>query len=140
MFSYSCDCTMKGNVIHLWHHRFRQHYHCLRHNIHYWLQSWKWKSVYNWLLKVNPFPPAHFEQFLFWPQCFQLCLTIKPSFMDIFQVFGTMFSKSCCVWERVKRHFHLFPWTTFLMPQFISMLSAAERSYCYTLFYTCTEL
>ena len=34
---------------------------------------------------------AHDEQFLVWPQCFQLYLTIKLSFMDFFQVFITMF-------------------------------------------------
>ena len=37
---------------------------------------------------------AHDEQFPLWPQCFQLYLTIKLSFMEIFQVFVTMFSKS----------------------------------------------
>ena len=37
---------------------------------------------------------AHDEQFPFWPQCFQLYLTVKLSFMDIFQVFVNMFSKS----------------------------------------------
>ena len=31
---------------------------------------------------------------LLWPQCFQLYLTIKMSFMEIFQVFVTMFSKA----------------------------------------------
>ena len=36
---------------------------------------------------------AQYEQFLLWPQGFQLHLTIKPSFMEIFQVFVTMFSK-----------------------------------------------
>ena len=36
---------------------------------------------------------AHDEIFLLWPQCFQLYLTIKLSFMEIFQVFVTMFSK-----------------------------------------------
>ena len=37
---------------------------------------------------------AHDEQFLHWQQCFQIYLTIKISFMDIFQVFDTMFSMS----------------------------------------------
>ena len=37
---------------------------------------------------------AYDEQFLLWPQCFQLYLTIKLSFMEIVQVFVTMFSKS----------------------------------------------
>ena len=37
---------------------------------------------------------AHHEQFHLWLQCFQLHLTIKLSFMEIFQVFVTMFSKS----------------------------------------------
>ena len=37
---------------------------------------------------------ARGEQFRLWPQCFQLYLTIKLSFMEIFQVFVTMFSKS----------------------------------------------
>ena len=36
---------------------------------------------------------AHNEQFLLWPQCFQLYLSIKLSFIEIFQVFVTMFSK-----------------------------------------------
>ena len=36
---------------------------------------------------------AHDEQFLLWPQCFQLYLTMKLSFMEIFEVFVTMFSK-----------------------------------------------
>ena len=31
------------------------------------------------------------EQFVLWPQSFQLYLTIKLSFMEIFQVFITMF-------------------------------------------------
>ena len=34
---------------------------------------------------------AHDKQFLLWPQCFQLNLTIKLSFMEIFQVFVTFF-------------------------------------------------
>ena len=33
------------------------------------------------------------KQFLLWPQCFQLYLTINLSFMEIFEVFATMFSK-----------------------------------------------
>ena len=37
---------------------------------------------------------AHDGQFLLWPQCFLLYLTIKLSFMKIFQVFFTIFSKS----------------------------------------------
>ena len=37
---------------------------------------------------------AHDQQFLLWPQSFQLYLIIKLSFMEIFQVFVTMFSKS----------------------------------------------
>ena len=37
---------------------------------------------------------AQNEQFLLWPQCFQLYFTIKLSFLEIFQVFVTMFSKS----------------------------------------------
>ena len=37
---------------------------------------------------------AHDEQFLLWPQYFQLYLTIKLSFMEIVQVFVTMFLKS----------------------------------------------
>ena len=38
---------------------------------------------------------AHDEQFLLWPQSFQLYLKIKLSLMEIFfQVFVTMFSKS----------------------------------------------
>ena len=37
---------------------------------------------------------AHHEQFHLWPQRFQLYLTIKLSFMDILQIFVTMFSKS----------------------------------------------
>ena len=37
---------------------------------------------------------AHDEQFLLWPQCFQLYLTVKLSFKEILQVFFTMFSKS----------------------------------------------
>ena len=37
---------------------------------------------------------AHDEQFLLWPQCFQLYLTIELSFMEIFQVFVTIFLKS----------------------------------------------
>ena len=49
---------------------------------------------------------AHDEQFLLWPQCFQLFLTIKLSSIVIFEGFVTMFSKSllhiCCMWERVK--------------------------------------
>ena len=36
---------------------------------------------------------AHDDQFLLWPQCFQLYLTIKLFFMEIFQVIVTMFSK-----------------------------------------------
>ena len=46
---------------------------------------------------------AHDEEFFLQPQCFHLCLTIKLSFMEIFQVFVTMFSKSqiWCMWERV---------------------------------------
>ena len=43
---------------------------------------------------LTPLQQTTFEQFLLWPQCFQLYLTIKLSFMDIFQVFVTMFSKS----------------------------------------------
>ena len=47
---------------------------------------------------------AHDEQFLRWPQCFQLYLTIKLSFMEIFQVFVTLYSKSSAadffMWER----------------------------------------
>ena len=35
---------------------------------------------------------AHDEQFLLWPQCFQLYLTIKLSCMEIIQVFANMFS------------------------------------------------
>ena len=38
---------------------------------------------------------AHDEQFHLLPQCFQPYLTIKLFFMVIFQVFVTMFSKSC---------------------------------------------
>ena len=37
------------------------------------------------------------EQFLLWPQCFQLYLTIKLSFKDIFQVFVNTFSKLSAV-------------------------------------------
>ena len=37
---------------------------------------------------------AHDEQFLHWSQCFQLYLTSKLSFVVIFQVCVTMFSKS----------------------------------------------
>ena len=37
---------------------------------------------------------AHDEQCLPWPHCFQFYLTIKQSFIEIFQVFVTMFSKS----------------------------------------------
>ena len=37
---------------------------------------------------------AHDEHFLFWPQCFQLYLTVDLSFLEIFQVFANMFSKS----------------------------------------------
>ena len=37
---------------------------------------------------------AYGEQFLLWPQCFQHHLTIKLSFMEIFQVFVIVFSKS----------------------------------------------
>ena len=37
---------------------------------------------------------VHDEQFLLWPQCFQDYLTIKLSFMEIFQVFVVMFSKA----------------------------------------------
>ena len=37
---------------------------------------------------------AYDEQFYLWPQCFQLYFTIMLSFMEIFQVFVTMFSKS----------------------------------------------
>ena len=37
---------------------------------------------------------AHDDKFLLWPQSFQLYLTIKLSFMEIFQVFVTVFSKS----------------------------------------------
>ena len=37
---------------------------------------------------------AHDEQFLLWPQCFQLYLEIKLSFMEIFLFFATIFSKS----------------------------------------------
>ena len=33
---------------------------------------------------------AHDMQFFLWPQCFQLYLTIKLSFMEIFQVFASM--------------------------------------------------
>ena len=40
---------------------------------------------------------AHDEQFHLWSQCFQLHLTIKLSFMEIFQVYVTMFSKSSAV-------------------------------------------
>ena len=36
---------------------------------------------------------AHYEQFYVWLQCFQLYLTIKLSFKEIFQVFTTIFSK-----------------------------------------------
>ena len=65
------------------------------------------------MFSINPFPPAdqfwqrtnienivakgeiaHDEQFHLWPQCFQLYLTIKLSFMEIFQVFVTMYTKS----------------------------------------------
>ena len=35
----------------------------------------------------------HYEQFHLWPECYQLYLTIKLSFMEIFQVCVTMFSK-----------------------------------------------
>ena len=57
---------------------------------------------------------AHDEQFLLWPQYFQLYLMIKLSFMEIFQVFFTMFSKSsaadfaciifpqCCIFYLIK--------------------------------------
>ena len=34
---------------------------------------------------------AHDEQFLLWPHCFQLYLTIKLTFIEIFQVFVTVF-------------------------------------------------
>ena len=37
---------------------------------------------------------AHDKKFLLWPQYFQFDLTIKLSFMEIVQDFGTMFSKS----------------------------------------------
>ena len=37
---------------------------------------------------------AHDGQFLLWPQYFQLYLTIKLSFIEIFQGFVTMFLKS----------------------------------------------
>ena len=36
----------------------------------------------------------HDEQFLLWPQCVQLYLTIKLSFMEIFHVFVDMFPKA----------------------------------------------
>ena len=37
---------------------------------------------------------AHDEQFPYWAQCFQLYLKIKLSFLEIVQVFVTMFLKS----------------------------------------------
>ena len=37
---------------------------------------------------------AHDEQFLLWPQGFQLYFTIKLSFMETFQVFVTIITKS----------------------------------------------
>ena len=52
---------------------------------------------------------AHDEQFLFWPQCFQLHFTIKLSFIEIFQVFRfsslcfqSCLLQICCKLERVK--------------------------------------
>ena len=57
----------------------------------FWCNSSRWPLKTLWpKLKI-----AHDEQFHLWPQCFQLhLLTIKRSFMEIFQVFVTMFSKS----------------------------------------------
>ena len=49
---------------------------------------------------------AHHEQFHLWPQCFQLYLTIKLSFMEIFHVFVTLFSKSSAADHE---QFHLWP-------------------------------
>ena len=39
---------------------------------------------------------AYDEQILLWPQCFQLNFTIKLSFIEIFQVFVTVFKGVCC--------------------------------------------
>ena len=41
---------------------------------------------------------AHDEQFLLWPQCFQVYLTIKLSFMEIFQVFSIKASVTDVSW------------------------------------------
>ena len=46
---------------------------------------------------------THNEQFLHLPQCYQLYLIVKLSFIEIFHIFVNMFSKQiCCMWERVK--------------------------------------
>ena len=49
---------------------------------------------------------AHDEQFLLWPKCFQLYLTIKVSFMKMFQVLLAYFQSRLlqigCMWELVK--------------------------------------
>ena len=36
---------------------------------------------------------AHDEQFLLWPQCFQLFSIVVLSFIDVFQMLNLMFSK-----------------------------------------------
>ena len=60
---------------------------------------------------------AHDEQFLLWAQCFQLYLTIKLSFMEIFLGFcHNVFKVVCCrfvVLERVN-DLNLMPDTIFL--------------------------
>ena len=48
------------------------------------------------------------KKFLLCPQCFQLYITIKLSFMEIVQVFVAMFSKSLYVGEGWEQ-FHLLP-------------------------------
>ena len=47
-----------------------------------------------------------------WPQCFQLYLTIKLSFMENFQVFVTIFSKlsAADLLSHMQMHFDTFSW------------------------------
>ena len=62
---------------------------------------------------------AHDEQFPLFPQCFQLYLMIKLSFMELFHIFAIIFSKSSAAElsyvEMVKENLTLFDIAYFLI-------------------------
>ena len=70
---------------------------------------------------------AHDEQFLLWPQCFQLYLTIQLFFMEIFRFLSLGFQSHllqiCCMWNRVKACLTLFHKQQICSRQFRNLLA-----------------